>query len=63
MVIISPKTDPPGSPEKEGEHAESHAGHGKEGTCRCKETSEMTPLELLKLMFNDLNFWKKKKGV
>ncbi len=27
--------------------------------CRCKETSEMTPRELLKLMINDLSFWKR----
>ncbi len=29
--------------------------------CRCKEASTMTPAELLKLMMNDLAFWKKDK--
>ncbi len=27
--------------------------------CRCKETSKMSPRELLKLMMKDLAFWKK----
>jgi len=36
---------------------------GKEGACRCKETADMTPRQLLGLMFSDLAFWKKpKKG-
>ncbi len=31
--------------------------------CRCKETSDMTPRQLLSLMMRDLSFWKKtKKG-
>jgi len=61
MVTGYQKTVPPGSPEKGV--AAPHAGHGKEDTCRCKETSEMTPRELLRLMFSDLTFWKKgKKG-
>jgi hypothetical protein len=41
--------------------AEEQAGGGKNDACRCKETSQMTPRELLKLMVNDLAFWKKKK--
>jgi len=42
---------------------ESHAGADEDGTCRCKETSKMTPRELLGLMMSDLAFWKKdKKG-
>jgi hypothetical protein len=61
MVAGYQKTVSPGSPGKEREPAEPHAGHGKDGTCRCKETSEMTPRELLKLMFSDLTFWKKEK--
>lgn len=37
---------------------EKHAGAHEED-CRCKETSRMSPAELLKLMMNDLAFWKK----
>ncbi len=33
-----------------------------EENCRCKEASKKTPLELLKLMMNDLSFWKKEQG-
>ncbi len=29
--------------------------------CRCKETSEMTPRELFKLMIKDLSFWRRVK--
>lgn len=29
--------------------------------CRCKETSRMTPRELLRLMMRDLAFWNKEK--
>jgi hypothetical protein len=41
--------------------AEAKVGAGKDDACRCKETSQMTPRELLKLMMNDLAFWKKEK--
>jgi hypothetical protein len=41
--------------------AEAQAGAGKGDACRCKETSQMTPRELLKLMMNDLAFWRKEK--
>ena len=41
--------------------AQAQAGAGKDDACRCKETSQMTPRELLKLMMNDLAFWKKEK--
>jgi hypothetical protein len=30
-----------------------------EDACRCKEVSKKTPMELLKLMINDLAIWKK----
>jgi hypothetical protein len=40
---------------------ELHAAADSNGICRCKETSKMTPQELLKLMFSDLAFWKKSK--
>ncbi len=35
--------------------------HTHDDTCRCKEASTMTPRELLKLMIDDLAFWKKEK--
>ena len=43
---------------KEEKHVEQEA----EESCRCKEASKKTPLELLKLMINDLSFWKKEQG-
>lgn len=61
MVTDSLKTVPPSNPEKEKGPAASHAGEGKDGTCRCKEASKMTPRELLRLMFSDLTFWKREK--
>lgn len=46
----------------EGERKETkHAGHAEGEPCRCEETSKMTPRELLKLMMDDLAFWKKGK--
>ena len=57
------KSDYRDSPVKEKSTTEQHAAADIDGTCRCKETSKMTPQELLKLMFSDLAFWKKtKKG-
>lgn len=40
---------------------ERHPEHAKteRDDCRCKETSRMSPRELLKLMMSDLAFWKK----
>jgi hypothetical protein len=52
---------PAGGQGKEKKPAEAQAGAGKDDACRCKETSQMTPRELLKLMMNDLAFWKKEK--
>lgn len=40
-------------------HSSERDDSGKGDTCRCKETSNMTPRELLKLMINDLTFWRK----
>ena len=51
----------PGGPKKENKTSENQAGEDKDGTCRCKEASQMTPSELLKLMMSDLAFWKKEK--
>ncbi len=45
------------------EEKETHkAGEPHTENCRCKEASRMTPAELLKLMINDLAFWKKDKS-
>lgn len=34
-----------------------------DNSCRCEETSEMSPRELIRLMISDLAFWKKaRKG-
>ena len=52
------KTSASGSLGSEQGKADQPAGNDQ---CRCKETSQMTPRELLKLMFNDLSFWKKEK--
>ena len=61
MIIRYPTTVDAGGPGKEKKAAENQAKAGKEDTCRCKETSKMTPRELLGLMINDLAFWKKVK--
>ncbi len=39
-------------------------GKTKEGneSCRCKEVSKKSPREMLKLMIDDMSFWKKGKG-
>ncbi|OGW36921.1 MAG: hypothetical protein A2010_10260 [Nitrospirae bacterium GWD2_57_9] len=47
--------------EKERKPAESKAGAGHDDACRCKETSQMSPGQLLRVMINDLAFWKKPK--
>lgn len=38
---------------------ESAAGHDDD--CRCKEVSKKTVPEMIRLMLNDLAFWKKEK--
>ena len=48
-------------PARENDAADEHAGAGHDDACRCKEASEMTPRELLRLMMSDLAFWKKAK--
>lgn len=57
MVTRSPKTSGIDAEEKMKETAETRP----DDACRCKETAEMTPRELLKLMMKDLAFWKKEK--
>ncbi len=61
MVTRYPKTIEPGALGKENEVAERRVGEGKDEACRCKETSKMSPRELLKVMLSDLAFWKKGK--
>ncbi len=60
MIIRYQKNIDPGAAGNEKKTAEWQAA-GKDDTCRCKETSKMTPRELLRLMMNDLAFWKKAK--
>lgn len=60
-AIRNLKTIGTGGPEKEKERTDVHAGTDHDEACRCKETSKMTPRELLKLMMSDLAFWKKPK--
>ena len=46
---------------KQPTEKEKPAEQEAEESCRCKEASKKTPLELLKLMINDLSFWKKEQ--
>ncbi len=63
MIIRYPKKVDSGYTEKVKDSEEIRATRGKEDSCRCKETSEMTARELISLMISDLAFWKKtKKG-
>ncbi|HUI45618.1 MAG TPA: hypothetical protein VL122_06510 [Nitrospirota bacterium] len=63
MIIRYPKTVDSGGPGKENKAAGNQAAADSEGSCRCKETSKMSPRDLLALMMSDLAFWKKgKKG-
>ncbi len=57
MIIRYQNTDRPGvaNEKGEGEHQD------KDSECRCNETSRMSPRELLRLMIDDLAFWKKNK--
>ena len=61
MATHQQKNDHPEEPgRKEHEREDRRPG---DDACRCKETSEMRPRELLRLMLSDLTFWKKtKKG-
>jgi hypothetical protein len=62
MMTQYPKNIEP-VPGKEKETAASQAETGSDDACRCKETSSMTPRQLLGIMLSDLAFWKKaKKG-
>ncbi len=63
MIVRHQKNVDPGVSENEKKSGEPQEGAGNNGTCRCKEASEMTPRELLRLMMGDLAFWKKEKKV
>ncbi len=53
------KVADPGGTGKEHDVADPQARMGQDDSCRCKETSNMTPRELIRLMIGDLTFWKK----
>ncbi len=58
MIIRYPKhVEPRGA----GNGGNSVAKQAGDDDCRCKETSEMTPRELFRLMIRDLSFWKRPK--
>lgn len=61
MAILNMKTPDPAGTGRGKEVAHEHEGTGHDDACRCKEASEMTPGQLLRIMFNDLAFWKKTK--
>jgi hypothetical protein len=50
------------SPDKKGKTAGQEAGEAGEISCRCKEVSEKTLPELLRIAIKDLAFWKKTKA-
>lgn len=58
MIIRYPRTSEPGRPGKDENAAEARRGVDD---CRCKEASQLSPGQLLKLMVSDLAFWKKMK--
>lgn len=45
---------------KEERQSDRHRD-GESESCRCKETSKMTPGQLLKLMISDLKLWRRTK--
>jgi hypothetical protein len=59
MIVRLPRTISSDDSGKEKNTIENQAA-GSNDNCRCKETSKMTPRELIKLMMTDLAFWKKK---
>ncbi|MGD0283524.1 MAG: hypothetical protein ABSB95_14305 [Dissulfurispiraceae bacterium] len=54
--------NPSGFSGKQPQEKEEPSGQVAEDSCRCKEASKKTPLELLKLMIDDMAFWKTKQG-
>jgi hypothetical protein len=62
MILRYPKNiGPAGSREENNAAAPQESEHVHNDTCRCEETSKMTPRQLLGLMMTDLAFWKKTK--
>ena len=62
MIVRYAKNSGPADPGKEkNTDAPDESGHVHNDTCRCEETANMTPRQLLGLMMSDLAFWKKKK--
>ena len=57
MLALYQKAVDPGGPGKTDKQVETV----NNDSCRCKDASKMTPRELLRLMVNDLAFWKKAK--
>lgn len=54
------RSDPPAAPGRHPTPAvRDEAPNDGENACRCKETAQMKPRELLGLMLKDLAFWKK----
>jgi hypothetical protein len=60
MTAEREKTVQTGGPENEKKTAGPQP-QTEGDACRCKETAIMTPRQLLRLMVNDLSFWKKEK--
>jgi len=46
---------------KEEKFLKKEVKEGNEESCRCKEVAKKTPREMLRLMINDMAFWKKNK--
>ena len=61
MIIRYPRTVDEDGLEKERKAGKHQEKADKDDACRCKEVSEMTPRQLLGIMFSDLAFWKKSK--
>lgn len=55
------KPSGPAGPAEESVTAKRQAETEKDGSCRCKEVSEMPPRRLFRLMLSDLAFWKRAK--
>ncbi len=47
---------------KKGKLPEQEVNEEHEENCRCKEVAKKTPREMLRLVVNDMSFWKKTKG-
>lgn len=52
----------PGTEQGERPIRQEDASGAQDAACRCRETANMTPRQLLDLMISDLAFWKKKPG-